>query len=157
MAAEAHVVHRIDVEREARLDAGIAALAGRQYGVVGRTQLAELGVGRGAIELRLRRSAAELWAIRQSGRVRIEVSVPRHRRSTPRLELHVVEMEPNEVTVEHGIPVTTPARTLFDLAAVLTLGDLEHAFNQAETAGSPVRPRSTTSSRDIRDAGGPRT
>lgn len=78
------------------------------------------------------RSAGALWIIRPSARGRIEVSVPRHRRSTPRLEVHVVEMEPDEVTVEDGIPVTTPARTLLDLAAVLTLGDLEHAFNQAE-------------------------
>jgi very-short-patch-repair endonuclease len=172
MAIEAHVVHRIDAKREARLDAGIAALAGRQYGVVTRTQLTKLGLGRGAIELRLRRgwlqpvhrgvyavghralrgeawwmaavlaagrgaalsyrSAAGLWAIRQSAGRRVEVSVPRHRRSTPRLELHVVGMEPDEVTVKDGIPVTTPARTLLDLGAVLTLGDLEYAFNQAE-------------------------
>src|SRR3954470_14722257 len=66
------------------------------------------------------RSAADLWRIRPSSRTRIDVSVPRHRRTTPRLELHKVELQPDEVITERGIRVTTPARTLLDLASVLT-------------------------------------
>ena len=77
------------------------------------------------------RSAADLWGIRDTARAQIEVSVPRHRRSTARLEVHVTSMRPDEVTVTRGIPVTTPARTLLDLAAVVS-EDLEHAFNEAE-------------------------
>jgi very-short-patch-repair endonuclease len=65
-------------------------------------------------------------------RARIEVSAPRHRRSTARLEVHVVALQPDEVTVEDGIPVACPARTLFDLASVVTAQELEHAFNEAE-------------------------
>ena len=86
------------------------------------------------------RSAAEIWVIRQSARARIEVSVVRHRRSTARLELHVVEMQSDEVIVEDGIRVTCPSRTLFDLASVLTIDQLEHAFNEAEyrRLSSPV-------------------
>jgi hypothetical protein len=34
--------------------------------------------------------------------------------------------------VEQGIPVTNPARTLFDLASVVTPQQLEHALNEAE-------------------------
>ena len=78
------------------------------------------------------RSAAEFWAIRQSARARIEVSVTHHRRSTARLEVHVVDMQPDEVIVEQGIRVTCPTRTLLDLASVLTVDQLEHAFNEAE-------------------------
>jgi very-short-patch-repair endonuclease len=78
------------------------------------------------------RSAAALWGIRNEARTRIEVSVPRHRRSTARLELHWVEMQDDEVQVERGIPVTTPTRTLFDLAAVVPAHQLEAAFNEAE-------------------------
>jgi predicted transcriptional regulator of viral defense system len=78
------------------------------------------------------RSAAELWDIRQSARARVEVSVPRHRRSTARLEVHVVPTAPDELTTEAGIPVTTPARTLFDLAAVVSQRHLEAAFKEAE-------------------------
>src|SRR3954451_2000498 len=78
------------------------------------------------------RSAAELWGVRNGSRARIDVSVPRHRRSTARLEVHVVEMHRDEVTVDDGIPVTTPARTLFDLAAVVSPQHLKAAFDEAE-------------------------
>jgi very-short-patch-repair endonuclease len=78
------------------------------------------------------RSAAAFWRIRNDGRTRIDVSVPKRRRGTPRLEVHAVEMAADEVTVEDGLRVTTPARTLFDLAAVVTPNQLEHAFNEAE-------------------------
>jgi very-short-patch-repair endonuclease len=78
------------------------------------------------------RSAAELWRMRNGSRARIEVSVPRHRRSTARLLLHQVVLPGDEVTVERGIPVTTPARTLLDLAAVVSPDHLEAAFDEAE-------------------------
>jgi uncharacterized membrane protein YgcG len=86
------------------------------------------------------RSAAALWGMRDTARARIEVSVPRHRRSTARLEVHEVELPPDEVTRERGIPVTTPARTLVDLAAVVPESELEHAFNEAQfhRLGSPT-------------------
>src|SRR3954468_526875 len=173
MAGALHVLHDIDAQREARpLDAVIAALAKRQHGIVARSQLVGLGLGRGAIEHRVRcgrlhplhrgvfavghgavsrdaawlaavlaagegaalsyRSAGALWGMRETARGRIEVSVPRHRRSGARLELHWVSMEADEITTERAIPVTTPARTLFDLAAVLTAEQLEHAFDEAE-------------------------
>ena len=43
------------------LDRAIATLAARQHGVVARTQLLALGVGRGAVELRLRRGRLHRW------------------------------------------------------------------------------------------------
>ena len=46
-----------------------------------------------------------------------------HRRST---------LEPNEVTAHDGIPVTTPVRTLIDLASRLKPHELEAAINQAD-------------------------
>jgi hypothetical protein len=78
------------------------------------------------------RSAAALWAIRNDTRARVDVSVPRHRRSTARLAVHVVAMEHDEVETHDGIRVTTPARTLFDLAAIVSRTRLEAAFNEAE-------------------------
>jgi very-short-patch-repair endonuclease len=154
------------------VEEAIAALAARQHGVVSHAQLADLGVGDGAIKHRVAlgrlqplhrgvyavghralrseawwlaavlaagpgaalsyRSAAELWGMRNGSRARIDVSVPRHRRSTARLEVHVVEMQDDEVTVEHGVPVTTPARTLLDLAAIVSPQHLKAAFDEAE-------------------------
>jgi hypothetical protein len=196
MADEAHVAHAIDGEREVRrVDAAIAALAKRQHGIVARGQLTDLGLGRGAIEHRVRcgrlhplhrgvyavghralrreawwlatvlaagpgaalsyRSAAELWGMRYGSRARVEVSVPRHRRSTARIEVHVVEMQPDEVTVHDGIPVTTPARTLLDLAAVVPPQHLKAAFEEAEVRRLTSPTSLDAWSRGIRSAEGP--
>ena len=48
--------------------------------------------------------------------------------------------EADEVTTKRGIPVTNVARTLFDLAAVVSAEDLEYALNEAEIRrlGSPL-------------------
>jgi predicted transcriptional regulator of viral defense system len=120
------------------LHRGVYAVGHRALRREGRWIAAVLAAGPGAALSH--RSAPELWAIRQSSGVRIEVNVPRHRRSTPRLELHVVAMRADEVMVEDGIRVTSPARTLFDLATVLSPDQLEHAFNEAEIRrlASPV-------------------
>ena len=75
------------------------------------------------------RSAAALWCIRQSSA--IEVTAPRLCRR-PGIVARCVVLPVDETDVEDGIPVTTPARTLFDLAAVVSPQQLEHAFNEAE-------------------------
>jgi very-short-patch-repair endonuclease len=173
MAVEAHVCVRIDGERAPRsADAVIGALAAAQHGVVARSQLAVLGIGRGAIDRRLsrgrlvaihrgvfavghvvltrrgwwmaavlaagpgavlsHRSAAALWGIRDTARAEHEVTVPRHRRCRAGVRVHHSDLPADETTVADGIPVTTPARTLLDLAAVLTPHQLERAVHETE-------------------------
>jgi hypothetical protein len=44
-------------------------------------------------------------------------------------------LEPRDVTVEEGIPVTSVARTLLDLSAVVRPPDLEVAVDRAERSG----------------------
>ena len=44
-------------------------------------------------------------------------------------------LDPRDFTTEHGIPVTTVARTLLDLAAVLSANDLAVAIDRAERLG----------------------
>jgi very-short-patch-repair endonuclease len=85
------------------------------------------------------RSAAAIWAMRQSSRLVVEVITPRKLRR-PRVQAHRIVLPDDEVTIERGIPVTTPARTLFDLAAVVSHQQLEAAFNEAEyrRLGSPT-------------------
>src|SRR2546421_12020125 len=54
MAIERAILHRIDEQSTSRrLDEAIAVLAGRQHGIVARWQLEALGLGRGAIDLRI--------------------------------------------------------------------------------------------------------
>jgi very-short-patch-repair endonuclease len=61
-----------------------------------------------------------------------EVTIPHARRSRPGIRVHHVRLPADEVTVHHGIPITTVPRTLFDLAAVLPQRRLERAINEAE-------------------------
>jgi very-short-patch-repair endonuclease len=47
------------------------------------------------------------------------VTVGRRKRSRSDITIHFAELREDEVTKEQGIPVTTPARTLLDLAPLL--------------------------------------
>jgi very-short-patch-repair endonuclease len=75
------------------------------------------------------RSAAALWGIRRSERLEV---ITRRRRRRPAIATHRIALAADEVAVEAGIPVTTPARTLLDLAAVVAHHHLERAFQEAE-------------------------
>lgn len=78
------------------------------------------------------RSAADLWGLRPSA-ARLEVTVSRGGRRLPGITTHPTRMlDPRDFTVEHGIRVTTIARTLLDLAAVLAPNDLLVAIDRAE-------------------------
>src|SRR3954469_12503535 len=158
----------------------MARLAERQYGVVSRRQLVEMGLGRHAIERLLKRgrlhvvhrgvyavghrrlsrdgfrlaavlaagpgavlshrSAAALWCIRETARLPIELTAPREVQR-PRLAVCRAVLPPDEVTVERGIPVTTAARTLLDLAALLD----EHRLARAAKRAEALRLASPTS------------
>jgi hypothetical protein len=77
------------------------------------------------------RSGAALWRMRRNDPAVVEVITPR-RVEIRGIRARRIALPTDEMTVERGIPVTTPARTLFDLAAVLTQDQLERAFNEAE-------------------------
>lgn len=81
------------------------------------------------------RSAADHLELRRSGTRKIDVTVSTRaaRRTASTLVLHRSRSLPaGETTVHRGIPVTTPARTLLDLAAVVDRRSLERAVDQAE-------------------------
>jgi very-short-patch-repair endonuclease len=157
------------------LDRALAALAGRQYGVVARDQLRALGLGETGIAERLRTarllrlhrgvyavghlelrrqghwlaavlacgegavlshaSAAALWNIRGSAATVVDVTVPtragRGRRTGMRVH-RTARLTGDEVTVHEGIPVTSVARTLLDLADVLPESALKRAIDETE-------------------------
>ena len=80
------------------------------------------------------RSAAALWGLRPTARTAVDVTVPwRAGRSRPGIDIHrVTSLHPADTTTAHGIPCTTVARTLLDLAEVVARRSLERAVDQAE-------------------------
>jgi very-short-patch-repair endonuclease len=73
-------------------------------------------------------SAAALWAMQRGEPTIIDVTTHRTGRKRPGLR----PRHPAETTTHHAIPVTTPARTILDLAATVTRTRLEHLLDQAE-------------------------
>lgn len=78
-------------------------------------------------------SGAALWGFGAERSGGIEVSVPSpSRRRQPGVLTHRRALGDIEVTVHDGIPVTTPACTLVDLASRLDPSRLERAVNEAD-------------------------
>src|SRR4051812_23313988 len=142
------------------IHAAVAALAAGRHGVVSRAQLRGIGMSDTAITGAVARgqshtvrrgvfavghpllgahgrwmaavpalgpgtrishgSAADPWAIRRSATARIDATVPGTGGRRRRLGVH------------RGIPVTSAARTLLDLAAILDERGLERALDRAE-------------------------
>src|SRR5204863_1549594 len=68
---------------------------------------------------------------------RSRIEVMSRRKSRHGIQVHHARLAPDEVTIHDGIPVTTPARTLVDLAAVLRPVQLREAINEAEILRLP--------------------
>jgi very-short-patch-repair endonuclease/predicted transcriptional regulator of viral defense system len=129
--------HRVKLGRLQLLHRGVYAVGHRSLTRHGRWMAAALATGPGAV-LR-RRSAAALWRIREGEPARVEIASPRdHRR--PGIAVQRIVLPPDELDEHDGIPVTTPARTLLDLAAVLNEHQLARAAERAEALrlGSPT-------------------
>jgi very-short-patch-repair endonuclease len=162
-----------DQSRTDHVDAVVAALAARQWGVVTRRQLFETGLSRKSVESRMssghlirlhpgvyavgharlrpeghwlaavlavgpgavlsHRDAAGLHALRPANHARIEVTTAADRRSTEKIEVHRTRvLDADGITTVQGIPVTTVARTLLDLAGVVPRDHLSRAMQQAD-------------------------
>ena len=82
-------------------------------------------------------AAAVLWRLLTWDGRRVEVTVRgAGTRAHPRLRVHrTAHLEPGDVRVRDGIPVTSPARTLLDLASVLGYAPLRRAARQAQSLG----------------------
>jgi very-short-patch-repair endonuclease len=115
------------------LHRGVFAVGHRLVGRPGLWMAAVLASGPGA---RLSHwSAGALWDVGRERGVRIDVTLPGNggRRRRAGLTIHRArDLRPDEVDVRHGIPVTSPARTLLDLAAILDERALERALDRAE-------------------------
>jgi very-short-patch-repair endonuclease len=81
------------------------------------------------------RSAARLWGLMSPATEWIDVSRPDRRVRRDGIVSHRAEVPGDECGVVDGIPVTSPFRTVFDLAGVLDMRGLERAWHEAEVRG----------------------
>lgn len=122
---------RLETGRWERLSSGIYRLAGvpsswRQ------TMFAEtLGWGKEAVASY--RSAACLWVLPGCSGEVVELTIPtQRRRRSSRAIIHRVRSFPAaDRSVVDAIPVTTPARTIIDIAAVVSAETVEEALDDA--------------------------
>ena len=76
--------------------------------------------------------AAVLWGLLPSTDGPIDVTIPeRKARNRPGVRVHRARLHPHDGTRRHGIPVTSAARTLLDLATTATAKELDRAANDA--------------------------
>jgi hypothetical protein len=88
---------------------------------------------RGPAALLSHRSAARLWELLRSASARIEVTAPRTREPRSGLTVHTSRvLAAEDRCVIDAIPVTSLARTIVDLAEVLTDPRLARAVHEAE-------------------------
>jgi very-short-patch-repair endonuclease len=117
----------------------VVRLAGAPCTDHSRLMAAVLDAGPGAAASH--RSAASLWRLPGFRLDHLDVSRPHdadhHRGSLGRLH-RTRSLPPHHVTSVDGIPVTTPARTLFDLAGLLPPARVERALDNAVATGPGV-------------------
>ena len=160
------------------LEARIARIAARQYGLVTHRQLVAVGLSAGGVQHRIanrrlraihrgvyaaghqpltregrwlaavlacgggaalsHRAAAALWGLLPragEGRIDVTVLTAGGRASRPGIRVHRCRLEAPELAARDGIPATTVARTLLDLAAVLPRRTMERALDEADYLG----------------------
>jgi very-short-patch-repair endonuclease len=124
------IQHRIAKGRLHVVGRGVYAVGRPELTQFGRWMAALLSIGPEAVLSH--RSAAALWGIAKQWGNAIHVSVPTHLRRSSSRGITVHRRSELNATRRHGIPVTTPADTLIDLATQETRDGLEHAINEAD-------------------------
>jgi hypothetical protein len=113
------------------LHRGVYAVGHRSLCADGWWMAAVLAVGPGAVLSH--RDAAQLHGLGSFGGSRIDVSTAAERRGTSKIRVHGRRrLDARDVTTVEGIEVTAVARTLVDLAEVVTRDRLLKACSEAE-------------------------
>jgi predicted transcriptional regulator of viral defense system len=115
-----------------RIHQGVYAVGYRLLTADGRFMAAVLACGPGAVLSH--RSAAVLWGLREDHRASLDVTASHRRGRIPvGIEAHRDgSLTDDDRTMHRGVPCTTVARTLLDLAAVVPIWELRKAISEAE-------------------------
>ena len=119
-----------------RIHRGVYALSPAELAPQAQWMAAVLAGGAGATLSHW--SAASLWRMRPGIGPKSHVTTPTYRRSSANLAFHQSRLPRDEVTIEQGIPTSTPARTLLDLAPLLPSPVLARMFDAAPGEGAPL-------------------
>ncbi len=130
--------HRLRTDRLHVVHRSVYAVGHRVLASHGRWMAAVLAGGRGAALSHL--AGGALSGLGTGEGRRIDVSVPRRVAERRGLRFHRVALASDELVVRDRIRVTTVARTLLDLAAVLSRERLEQAIATAERLGLADSP-----------------
>jgi very-short-patch-repair endonuclease len=110
---------------------GVYVIGARRISRMGRWKAAVLAGGDGV--LLSHRSAARLWRLLPPASGRIDVTCPPGRIVRRKgIVSHESAVRDDEWLVKDGISVTSPFRTIFDLAARVPMREVERAFHEAE-------------------------
>jgi very-short-patch-repair endonuclease len=112
---------------------GVFVFGSRRISRKGRWMAAVLASGEGAVLSH--RSAARFWRLLPLAAEWIDVIRPGRRVRRDGIVSHRANLADDEREVVDGIPVTSPFRTIFDLAAVASMRELERAWHEAEVRG----------------------
>jgi very-short-patch-repair endonuclease len=128
------IEYRLRTGRLHRLYRGVYAVGHAAVTVAGRWMAAVLACGPTAALCDW--SAAAHWGHLQTTRAVIDVVVVGHRRGHRGIRLRCVrQLDPRDIAIRDGIPITTVPRTLLDLAAVANQRQLRRAVNEAVRTG----------------------
>jgi very-short-patch-repair endonuclease len=127
---EAAVGRALAAGRLHRLWRGVYAVGHTDLSPEGRCLAAVLACAPGA--LLSHGSAAWLWGLYRHRPGAIDVTAPTRRHRKPPLRLHYARLHEDERALREGIPVTSVARLLLDLAATLTDPRLESLLERCE-------------------------
>jgi hypothetical protein len=123
--------HWLRAGRLLALHRGVYAVGHSALRREGRWLAAVRACGEGAVLSH--RCAAAHWGLLAYGGSLVDVTAPASRRSVPGIRLHRSRsLDGRDTTNHEGIPVTTVARTLLDLAATVQGHLLERALAQAD-------------------------
>jgi len=126
---EGEIRYRVKVGRLHRIHRGVYAVGYRKISRQAHRMAAVLAYGPDAVLSH--RSAAAHWGI-GSASYKTDVTTPHSKRSRKTIRAHTARLHPEEHTIHDGIPVTSVARTILDLAARLSKDQLTHLVEEAD-------------------------
>ncbi|MGI8624837.1 MAG: AbiEi antitoxin N-terminal domain-containing protein [Solirubrobacteraceae bacterium] len=137
--SRAAIHHRVRQGRLIRLHRGVYAVGHSALDWLGRVQAAWLAVGdKGLIS---HRAAAAVWRMLPEPDGAIDVTRPSgSARSAPGIRIHVCKLGPDARALRQDLPLTSPARTLLDLAETEPEATVARALGEAEVRRLVTRP-----------------